>query len=75
MMRRQLELRKEETKTLHQYALLYATLLVLLIQSLRKCDALSAKLDELRASMKLIVPDTQPVSGNTLPLSNFISFF
>ncbi|KAJ3514402.1 hypothetical protein NLJ89_g2403 [Agrocybe chaxingu] len=42
MMKRQLDLRREETETLHQ-----------------KCDALDVKLEELRASVKQMLEDTQ----------------
>ncbi|KAF8973604.1 MED7 protein-domain-containing protein [Flammula alnicola] len=58
MMRRQLELRREETKTLHQ-----------------KCDTLSAKLGELRASAQTIIKDSKPVqkegSSATHPYAGF----
>lgn len=51
MMNRQLELRKQETSTLQAYVSL---VIVLSIDCDRKCDALEAKLLQLRAAAKTV---------------------
>lgn len=64
MMRRQLGLRREETRNIHECARYWNMHIIRLCLLLsRKCDALGAKLSELRASVQRKLKETKGVSS------------